>query len=46
MERSWVEERDGARLVGFRLALEDGTRLDVLRKEAEDRWHLEREIER
>jgi MFS family permease len=43
LERAWVEERDGARFVCFRLVLEDGTRLDVRRRETEDRWHIEGE---
>src|SRR5205085_4301149 len=45
VERSWLEERDGVRHARFRLALEDGTRLDVVRPVGEDRWHLEREME-
>ncbi|MDP9295748.1 MAG: MFS transporter [Actinomycetota bacterium] len=44
VERSWVEERNGERFVCFRLALEDGTGLDVRRRDTEDRWHLEREL--
>jgi MFS family permease len=45
VEGSWLEERDGLRYARFRLALEDGTRLDVVRRADEDRWHLEREME-
>ena len=45
VEGSWLEERDGVRYARFRLALEDGTRLDVARRADEDRWHLEREME-
>jgi MFS family permease len=44
VERSWVEERNGSRFVCFRLVLEDGTRLDLRRRDSEDRWHLEREL--
>jgi MFS family permease len=41
--REWLEERDGSRLRCFRLALEDGTILDVSRREPDGDWVLERE---
>jgi MFS family permease len=45
VQGSWLEERSGIRTERFRLALEDGTQLDVVRRADEDRWHLEREME-
>lgn len=39
MERSWHEDRDGARLRCFRLRLADGRRIEVCRGEE---WRLER----
>jgi MFS family permease len=45
VERSWNEERDGVRTRGFRLALEDGTTLDVVSTGGEDRWRLQGEVE-
>jgi len=45
VEGSWLEERGGVRTARFRLALEDGTRLDVVRRADEDGWRLEREME-
>jgi hypothetical protein len=44
--RSWREERDGERRLAFRLALADGTELDVSRAEPDGRWRLDREGER
>jgi hypothetical protein len=44
--RSWREERDGERRLAFRLALEDGTLLDVSRAEPDGAWRLDREGER
>jgi MFS family permease len=43
--RSWREERDGVRLACFRLALQDGTVLDVSKPEGEQRWRIDRELE-
>jgi hypothetical protein len=43
--RSWREERDGIRLACFRLALRDGTVLDVSKPEGERRWRIDRELE-
>lgn len=42
--RSSLEERDGVRLVRYRLALQDGTLLDVRRKEPDGAWRIEREL--
>ena len=44
--RSWREERDGERRLAFRLALADGTELDVSRPEPEGTWRLDREGDR
>ena len=44
VERSWIEERDGERLVCFRLAMEDGTIIAVSRPEGADAWRLDREL--
>jgi predicted MFS family arabinose efflux permease len=43
--RTWREERDGQRRLAFRLALPDGTRLDVSRSEPDGPWRLDREDE-
>lgn len=43
--RSWREERDGIRLACFRLALRDGTVLDISKPEGGQRWRLDRELE-
>jgi hypothetical protein len=44
--RSWREERDGERRLGFRLALRDGTELDVSRPEPDGAWRIDREADR
>jgi predicted MFS family arabinose efflux permease len=44
--RSWREEREGERRLAFRLALEDGTRLDVSRPDPDGPWRLDRETNR
>jgi predicted MFS family arabinose efflux permease len=46
MIRTWREERGGERRLAFRLALEDGTLLDVSRVEPDGAWRLDREDER
>ena len=43
--RSWNEERDGVRLRRFRLALQDGSVLDVSRVEPDGTWRIDREAE-
>ncbi len=42
--RSWREERDGRRLLCFRLALQDGTVIEVSRPEPRGPWRLDREL--
>jgi predicted MFS family arabinose efflux permease len=44
--RTWREERDGAQRLGFRLALQDGTELDVSRPEPDGSWRVDREADR
>ena len=44
--RTWREERDGERRLAFRLALADGTELDVSRSEPDGPWRLDREGDR
>jgi uncharacterized protein YfiM (DUF2279 family) len=41
--RTWREERNGERRLAFRLALADGTELDVSRGEPDGPWRLDRE---
>jgi MFS family permease len=43
VERSWIEERDGARLRCFRLVLQDGTVLDVSSAGPSGGWQVDRE---
>jgi MFS family permease len=42
--RSVLDERDGLRVRRFRLALADGTVLDVSRDEPEGEWRIDREL--
>lgn len=44
VEREWLEERDGERRRAFRLALEDGTTVQVSRAEPDGPWRLDREV--
>ena len=44
VEREWLEERDGERRRAFRLSLEDGTTVQVSRREPDGPWRLDREI--
>lgn len=44
VEREWLEERDGERRRAFRLALEDGTVVQVSRREPDGPWRLDREV--
>jgi predicted MFS family arabinose efflux permease len=43
--RSWNEERDGVRMRRFRLAMQDGSIVDVGRVEPDGAWRIEREAE-
>jgi hypothetical protein len=42
--RTALEERDGVRTRRFRLALADGTVIDVSRDEPEGQWRIDREL--
>jgi MFS family permease len=44
VRRSWLEERNGQRLVCFTLAMEDGTVIEVSRPEGATSWRLDREL--
>ncbi len=44
VRRSWLEERNGERMACFRLALEDGTEIEVSKPDGAASWRLEREI--
>jgi MFS family permease len=44
VRRSWVDEREGVRSRRFRLALEDGTVIDVSKTGDDGQWRLDREL--
>jgi predicted MFS family arabinose efflux permease len=45
VERTWHEERAGVRRLGFRVRMEDGTRIEISRPdEPSGRWRLDREL--
>jgi MFS family permease len=44
VERSWLEERNGIRMTCYRLSMEDGTVIEVSRREGAVIWSLDREI--
>lgn len=44
VRRSWIDERDGVRSARFRLALEDGTLIEVSRTGDAGEWRLDREL--
>jgi hypothetical protein len=44
VERSWFEDRNGRRAQRYRLALEDGTTIEISKGDAERDWRLEREL--
>ncbi len=43
VRRTWREQRSGTALVCYRLALQDGTEIDVSRNEPDGDWRLDRE---
>jgi MFS family permease len=45
VERRALEERDGERRMRYRLALQDGTVVDISKADAERDWRLEREFD-
>jgi hypothetical protein len=44
VRRSWLEERNGERLVCYRLEMEDGTLIEVSKPDGAVAWRLDREI--
>jgi hypothetical protein len=44
VERRWLDERDGVRRMRFRLALADGTTVEISKADAERDWRLDREL--
>ena len=44
VQRSWLEDRDGERRRRFRLALEDGTVIEVSKPDGTGTWRLDREL--
>jgi MFS family permease len=45
VRRRWLDERDGERRMRYRLAMRDGTVIEVSRGEAESGWRLDRELD-
>lgn len=45
VQRRWLDERDGERRMRYRLAMADGTVIEVSRGEDESAWRLDRELE-
>jgi hypothetical protein len=45
VERRALEERDGERRTRYRLALQDGTVVEISKADAERDWRLEREFD-
>jgi len=44
VERRWLDERDGERRMRYRLAMRDGTVIEVSRGDADTGWRLDREL--
>jgi MFS family permease len=44
VERRWLDERDGQRRMRYRLAMRDGTVIEVSKGDADSGWRLDREI--
>jgi MFS family permease len=45
VRRRWLDERDGERRMRYRLAMADGTVIEVSRGDDEAEWRLDRELE-
>jgi hypothetical protein len=45
VRRRWLDERDGERRMRYRLAMRDGTVIEVSRGESESAWRLDRELD-
>ena len=43
VQRRWLDERDGVRRMRYRLAMQDGTVIEVSKGEADAGWRLDRE---
>jgi MFS family permease len=44
VQRGWLDERDGERRMRYRLAMADGTVIEVSKSESEPAWRLDREL--
>jgi MFS family permease len=44
VRRRWLEEVDGERRMRYRLALEDGTMLEISKGDTQEYWRLDREL--
>jgi hypothetical protein len=44
VQRGWLDERDGERRMRYRLAMADGTVIEVSKGESEPAWRLDREL--
>lgn len=44
VRRRWLDERDGERRMRYRLAMQDGTVIEVSKAEGETAWRLDREL--
>ncbi|HZD16663.1 MAG TPA: MFS transporter [Actinomycetota bacterium] len=44
VHRRWLDERDGERRMRYRLAMQDGTMIEVSKAEGEPGWRLDREL--
>jgi MFS family permease len=44
VERRWLDERDGERRMRYRLAMRDGTVIEVSKGDADEDWRLDREL--
>jgi len=45
VRRRWLDERDGERRMRYRLAMQDGTVIEVSKAEGEPGWRLDRELD-
>ena len=45
VRRRWLDERDGERRMRYRLAMTDGTVIEISRADGETSWRLDRELE-
>jgi len=45
VQRRWLDERDGERRMRYRLALADGTVVEISKADADRGWRLERELD-